>query len=73
MTRSKILELADEYARETYPALITEARAALAAEVQAQMIAVRNAALEEAALVCEQYEEGSGGHEAIRALKEVQS
>ena len=31
---SKILELADAYARETYPALITEARAALAAEVE---------------------------------------
>ena len=30
---SKILELADAYARETHPALITEARAALAAEV----------------------------------------
>ena len=31
---SKILELADAYARETHPALITEARAALQAEVE---------------------------------------
>ena len=75
---SKILELADAYARETYPSLITEARAALQAEVQAHMREYRNAALEEAAKVCEQfthYGEASGIFcvKAIRELKEVQS